>query len=120
MSTISKTTPEVETQRLGVDFNHQAEKGPSKNRMKTWTLDEIRRMGGFIDFHGRDDLLGSAADEALSRRGITSRTWLTAEDVREIVREVRERLEMYEEDMESFLEDNYEAADKILEMISEG
>jgi hypothetical protein len=100
-----------------------ANKRSKKAAKKTWTLDEIRREGGFVPFHVFD-ILEHSAFSALrrndnSRKGITSKTRLAAEDVIEMVKEFRERLEWTEEDMEYFLEDNREASDKILKMISE-
>ena len=99
-------------------------KRSKKAAKKTWTLDEIRREGGsFISFYG-DDPLGNAAFSVLcrkdkSRKGITSKTRLTAEDVAETVKEFRDQLERRKENMEYFLEDSREVSDKLLKMISE-
>lgn len=103
--------------------NKAEKKRPNQDIRKTWTLEEIRSEGGFVDFRGFD-ILTSAAFGALrrndkSRKGITCKTRLTAEDVAETVKEFRERLEGTEEDMECFLEDNREASDKILKLIAE-
>jgi hypothetical protein len=119
ISDITRST----TEQVQSDSKHDSQKKLSKQiAKKTWTLDEIRQEGsiGFRAF----DILTSAAFSALrrndnSRKGITSKTRLTAEDVIEMVKEFRERLEWTEEDMEYFLEDNREAADKLLKMISE-
>ena len=98
-------------------------KRSKKPAKKTWTLDEIRTEGDSFNFRAFD-ILTSAAFSALcrndnSRKGITSRTRLTAEEVAETIREFRERLEWEEEAMESFLENARAASDKILKMISQ-
>lgn len=114
---IKSPTPQTD-EKTELDKTNKISKKPQKQAVKkTWTLEDIRKQYRGID------LLSTAACSVLrrkdkSRHGITARTRLTAEEIIETVKELRERLDGQEEMMRVELKESRDSLDRIIRMFS--